>query len=175
MSYSSPSLSPKHLLLFVIEPTLAHLSGPDAPGIDTPAAAELLLGTAAQESKLRALDQILSRADTTLGPAFGLWQIEPRTHDDIWRNHLARRPALARRVSALRSEWPDPVVQLATNLAYACAIARLVYYRSPARLPAAGDVEGAAWVWKQAYNTPKGKGTEAQYSESWRALVAPYL
>lgn len=175
MSYSSPSLSPRHLKLFVVEPVLAHLSGPDAPGIGSAAAAELVLGTAAQESHLRALDQITGAGDRTLGPAYGLFQIEPRTHDDIWKNYLAHRPALARRVAALRGEWPDPVVQLATNLAYAAAMARLVYYRSPVKLAAPGDVAGHARVWKQVYNTHLGKGTEAQFADSWRRLVAPWL
>lgn len=173
--YASLSLSPRHLLRFVIAPTLAHLSGPDAPGLDSAAAAELLLGTAAQESNLRALDQVLSRDDRTLGPAFGLFQVEPATHDDLWDNYLRHRPALAARVTALLADWPSRHAQLATNLCYATAIARLVYYRSPVRLAAAGDIAGHARVWKQAYNTPKGKGTPEQFTTTWRALVAPYL
>lgn len=173
--YASPSLSPRHLLRFVIAPTLAHLSGADAPGIDSEAAAELLLGTAAQESNLRALDQVLSRDDRTLGPAFGLFQIEPATHDDIWANWLHHRPALAERVVSLMAPWPSPHIQLATNLTYAAAIARLVYYRSSVKMSAPGDVAGHAAVWKRVYNTPKGKGTPEQFVTNWRALVAPYL
>lgn len=172
---TAPSLSPRHLALYVIRPVLAHLSGADAPGIDTFAAVELLVGTAAQESNLRALDQITARDDKTLGPALGLWQIEPATHDDVWENHLSHRPALAARVADLRAAWPSPQIQLATNLAYACAIARLVYYRSPVKLAAPGDIAGHAAAWKRVYNTPRGKGTPEQFVGNWRAIVAPYL
>lgn len=173
--YDTPGLSPRHLALFVIGPTLAMLAGPDAPGIDNPAAVELLVGTAAQESNLRALDQITGRNDRTLGPAYGLWQIEPATHDDIWANYLAHRPELKARVQALAAASPSRTMQLATNLAYAVAMARLVYYRSPAKLARPGDVAGHAAVWKRVYNTEHGKGEPQQFIDNWRRLVAPYL
>ncbi|NYZ17049.1 hypothetical protein HL658_31285 [Azospirillum sp. RWY-5-1] len=174
MSYAGPGLSPRHLEAFVIRPVLAHLAGTDAPGIDRDAAVELLLGTAAHESGLRALDQITSPTDRSLGPAFGLFQIEPRTHADLWTNFLGHRPALAARVAALRSAWPSGDVQLATNLAYAAAIARLVYFRSPVPLAAPGDVAGHAAVWKRVYNTTAGKGRPEQFVDAWSRLVQPY-
>lgn len=174
MSYAGPGLSPRHLELFVLRPVLAHLAGDDAPGIDRDAAVELLLGTAAHESGLRALDQITSSADRTLGPAFGLFQIEPRTHDDVWDNFLKYRPALAGRVTALGARHPSRHVQLATNLAYAAAIARLVYYRSPVGLAPPGDVAGHAAVWKRVYNTAAGKGRPEQFVDAWNRLVHPY-
>ncbi|NYZ12872.1 hypothetical protein HL658_09935 [Azospirillum sp. RWY-5-1] len=157
-----------------MRPTLARLAGADAPGIDRDAAVELLLGTAAHESGLRALDQITSAADRTLGPAFGLFQIEPATHDDIWDNFLKHRPALAGRVAALAAAQPSRHEQLATTLAYAAAIARLVYYRSPVPLAAPGDIAGHAAVWKRVYNTAAGKGRPDQFVEAWTRLVQPY-
>lgn len=173
--YGTPCLSPRHLLRHVIRPTLGYLQGQDAATIDSDGAAELLLGTAAQESKLRALDQASAGDDVTLGPAYGLWQIEPATHDDLWATFLSGRPALAARVRALCAAHPSPATQLATNLAYACAIARLVYFRSPVRLAPAGDIAGHAAVWKRVYNTPAGKGQPEQFLLSWRQLVAPNL
>lgn len=171
----TPGLSPRHLALFVIRPTLAVLAGEDAPHIESDAAVELLLGTAAQESSLRALDQITGRDDRVLGPAYGLFQVEPATADDVWDNFLAHRPGLRSRVQGLLAPWPSRAMQLATNLSYAVAIARLVYYRSPVKLARPGDIAGHAAVWKQVYNTPRGKGTPDQFIANYRRLVAPYL
>ena len=55
-------------------------------GLDFRAAEELLLGTALQESRLTYLHQLGG------GPALGLFQMEPGTHDDIWTNYLWNRP-----------------------------------------------------------------------------------
>lgn len=175
MSYAGPGLSPRHLDLFVIRPVLAHLAGDDAPGIDRDAAVELLLGTAAHESGLRALDQITGASDRTLGPAFGLYQIEPRTHDDVWDSYLRHRPRLAERVAALRHTGRSPHDQLASNLDYATAIARLVYFRSSAPLALPGNIAGHAAVWKRVYNTELGKGRPEQFVDAWNRLVKPYL
>jgi hypothetical protein len=46
------------------------------------AAEELLLGTALQESGL------IYRRQLNNGPALGLFQMEPATHDDIWADFL---------------------------------------------------------------------------------------
>ncbi|MBP2301291.1 hypothetical protein [Azospirillum picis] len=170
-----PGLSPRHLALFVVRPTLSMLSGPDVPGIASDASVELLLGTIAQESGFRALDQITGPADRTIGPAYGLYQIEPATLDDLHDNFLRFRPTLAARLAGLAASWPSPAMQLATNLAYATAVARLLYYRSPVRLAAPGDVEGHARTWKQVFNTPKGKGRPEDFVANYQRLVAPYL
>lgn len=171
----TPGLSVRHLALFVVVPTLARLVCEDAPGIDSPAAVELLLGTAAQESGFRALDQITGRDDRTLGPAYGLFQMEPTTLDDLYQTYLVRKPGLRARLDRLRAPDPDPTTQLVTNLAYAVAAARIRYYRSSVRLAAPGDVEGHARVWKEVYNTRLGKGRPEDFVANYRALVAPYL
>lgn len=158
----------RQLLVRVIRPTLARLNDAD-PGIDGEAAAMLLLGTAAAESAFRAL------AQSPTGPALGLWQIEPATHADVRDNYLRFRPGLQRAVDRLLAPEPAPEAQLATNLAYGVAVARLVYRRSPARLPDPRDVAGLAAVWKAAYNTVAGKGTEAHFTAAWARLVEPNL
>ncbi|MFL7904698.1 hypothetical protein ACJ41P_26460 [Azospirillum argentinense] len=168
---SAPGLSPRHFVYYAVRSTLARLTGPDVPGIENESAVELLVGTAAQESGLRALDQITGPNDRTLGPAYGLYQIEPATRADVHANYLRTRPALNGRVCRLLAADPSPDHQLVTNLAYATAIARLIYYRSPIRLAAPGDIEGHAWVWKQVFNTQKGKGKEADFVRNWERLV----
>lgn len=174
-SATPPGLSVRHLSLFVVRPTLAVLSGPDVPGLDGEAAVELLLGTAAVESGFRALDQITGSGDRVLGPAYGLFQIEPASLDDLHDNFLRYRPSLAARLRGLAADWPAPAMQLCTNLAYAAAVARLLYYRSSVRLAAPGDVEGHGRVWKQVYNTAKGKGRAEDFVTTYRRLVAPFL
>lgn len=167
-------LNPLQLEHFVIRPTLAHI-GQDLDGFAGDAAAELLLGTAAHESGGFAfIDQRTGPGDLRLGPAVGLFQIEPATHDDIRENFLRSRPGIEKRVKDLLAPWPAPDVQLATNLAYAVAIARLIYWRAPAPLAMPGDIPGHAALWKRIYNTAAGKGREAQFIDAWRRHVAPF-
>lgn len=150
-------LDPGHLLICVIDPILGKLSVGSEP-----AARALLLGTAAQESGFAYLRQLGS------GPALGLWQMEPATHDDLWTNFLGFQMLLRDKVLALKAAVPVGAPQLATNLGYACACARAQYLRAPAPLPAANDIDGLAAYWKRYYNTPQGAGTEAQFLANWQ-------
>jgi hypothetical protein len=137
----------------------------NAIGLWSPAAEDVMLGTALQESGLRTTHQVG-------GPALGLWDMEPATHDDIWRNFLAFRAELSAKVKRLAVSAVALVQQLEQNHPYACAMARLKYYRSPAPLPAHGDIDGYAHLWKTVYNTAGGKGTEAEFIANWNALAA---
>jgi len=150
-------MNPGDLLDLVIRPVLARLD------LASASAEALLLGTALHESGgLRRLVQ-------GGGPALGLYQIEPATHDDLWENFLRYRPALAERTEALAARWPARTTQLATNLAYATAIVRLIYLRVPEPLPVADDLAGLARYWKRHYNTSAGRGTAAAFIESWNS------
>jgi hypothetical protein len=136
----------------------------------SPAAENLVVGTALHESSgLRHLDQVTGPDDATLGPAIGLFQIEPATHADLQANFLAYRPALADRLARLLAAEPEREAQLATNLCYATAVCRLIYLRAPEPLPKADDVEGLARYWKRFYNTRRGRGAEAQFILHYRA------
>lgn len=152
-----------HLRYLVIAPTLEHL------GLHSMAAENLLMGTAAQESRLgRYLAQVGG------GPALGIYQIEPATHRDVWDNFLAYHADLASKVRGIASQhWfdDDPDGELVRNLAYATAIARLCYYRRPEPLPDADDLPGLARYWKQHYNTAKGAGTPMEFIANYQALV----
>ena len=167
-------LDPDHFRRYVVQPTLAQLQGylPDTP-IASPAAEELLLMTAAHESGgLVYLDQITGPDDRRLGWAYGLYQIEAATHADVWRTFLAddRYRALRHAVETLRAPAPGADLQLVTNLAYATAIARCIYYRDPHALPAADDVAGLAHYAKRVFNTEDGKATPAAYANAYRRL-----
>ena len=58
-------------------------------------AEELILGTAIVESGLTYLKQ---HGD---GPALGLWQVEPATHEDLYTNFLNYRPELGSKLMEL--------------------------------------------------------------------------
>jgi hypothetical protein len=127
----------------------------------TPEAEELLLGTALQESRLKYMKQLGS------GPAVGFFQMEPRTHDDIWKNYLRAKPDLAQRVAQL--SHVVNAQSMSTDLLYAAAMCRVHYLRVPHRLPAEGDIQGQARYWKLFYNTNYGSGTEEEYLEVWES------
>ena len=153
-------INPGDFRQYVIKPALAVLGvvfGGDA-------AEELLLGTALQESQCGGFG-LVQRG----GPALGVFQIEPATHDDVWKNYLADRAGLAAAVMSLRIPGLGPLEQLPANHLYGCAIARLIYFRAPAPLPAAGDLPGQAAFYKTYYNTADGAASVGTYIANWRA------
>ena len=135
----------------VIRPALEKLS------LWSRSAEELVLGPAIVASGLTYLQQ---HGD---GPALGLWQVEPATHDDLYTNFLNFRPKLGSKLIELRAAGLSLDENLATNLMYGAAVCRLCYYRKPDALPEAGDIEGQASFWKQHYNTIFGAGTVSKY------------
>lgn len=135
----------------IVRPTL------EAIAAHSHAAENLVLGTALQESNLHYLRQLNE------GPARGIYQMEPATHDDIWQSFLAFRPELSERVSAFLAPAQSRMDQLVWNLAYATAMCRVHYLRVRYPLPGPDDVHGLAEYWKQHYNTPLGRGTPEEF------------
>ena len=149
----------------VVRPTLQHLA------LWSPAAEILVLGTALHESAgLTFLDQITGPGDVTLGPAFGLYQIEPKTHDDLFEHTLAFHTGRREALMQLAGAWPSRHLQLVTNLGYATAVARLLFWRAKPPLPAADDLEGLAVYWKTFFNTAAGKGTVDEWLLHYRTF-----
>lgn len=162
-------LCARQFRLFIVRPVLQRL---DQVVPYSVAAEDMLVGTALYESGLDRFDQWLGTGDEQLGPAYGLYQIEEPTHADLWDHFLTYRPQLRDKVLALRAPWPSAEVQLATNLAYATAVARCLYYRAPQLLPAAGDVDAYGAYYKAHYNTPLGAGSATAWAETYRKLAA---
>ena len=129
-----------------------------------PARVQLVLGTGGTESGgYNYLDQTTPGP----GPAYGFWQMERFTHDDIWRSYLAYQPSAFRdALMQLAGHWRNDTIPEITvlhwNLRYAAAMCAVHYRRAKGALPAAGDAAGMAAYWKQVYNTPLGKGTIAK-------------
>ncbi len=146
---------------YVIRPALEEI------GLYSMAAEELVLGTAAHESKLGTyLHQVR-------GPALGVFQMEPATYRDIWVNWLPGQGDLAARLANIAGTDGAPLADVMVfNLKFAAAMCRVFYRRIKAPLPAAGDLAGQAAYWKKYYNTALGKGTPEQYAAAWRGLVA---
>jgi hypothetical protein len=123
---------------------------------------ELLLGTALHESQGFRYRHQLG------GPALSYFQVEPKTHDDIWKNYLVYRKSLSASVTSLLSApGANKLAELENNDRYAAAIARIRYARVAASLPPAGHLSEQAHFWKSHYNPIRGRGTETQYINDW--------
>jgi len=151
-------ISPVHLADCVIKPVLMNLE------LYSLGAEQLMLGTAAQESKMGYwLKQVGG------GPALGIYQMEPWVHDDVWDNVLKYKTDLAAKITALAGRLgPEEMVH---NMAYATAMTRIHYYRWPERLPEPGNIPGMGHYWKKYYNTVKGKGTVEEFIKNYHELV----
>lgn len=150
----------RSVLTTAIRPALATLQAGGR------AAEQLVLGTAIQESLL------VHRRQLGNGPARGLFQMEPATHDDCWTNFLKFRTALAERVRHTLAPGQEPVATtLEVNDRYAAAMCRVRYLRVPAAMPSADDIAAMANYWKQHYNTPLGAGAPEEFLEKWPHYV----
>ncbi len=140
----------------IIKPTLDQLR------LDQPGASFLLLGTALMESNLTHVRQLSG------GPALGVFQMEPATHDDIWLNWLNRRTSamneLGNSILGLAGDWPPGAMQMVANLQYATAMARVLYRRRPERLPDPFNIPEQANYWKRHYNTYQPEQTHKYIS-----------
>lgn len=126
-------------------------------------AEELMLGTCAVES---AGGTYLVQLNN--GPALGIYQMEPKTHDDIWAKWLPNNPAIAANLmnSCMMAMKPRADMMV-YNLYYATAMARLQYWRvGQGPIPATPEEQALYWV---KYYNCGGAGTVEKYLEA-RAL-----
>lgn len=118
--------------------------------LHSPAAVELLMLTAAVESNLGTYIKQIE------GPALGIFQMEPATEKDLWKNYLEYKDKTADTIRRYDTAAKD---DLRWNLGYAILMTRVHYLRIKEPLPPADDVHALALYWKRHYNTPLGKGT----------------
>jgi len=143
-------------------------------------AADLLLGTAAQESGFIHRRQI-GFGDELRG-GFGLWQVEPGSIKSSL-SYINRRleftvAGLAFLASyqfglcdLLRSQNVADIANIMRDPAgdpMACLFARYHFLRISAPIPE--DLHAQAAYWKQYYNTKRGKGIAQQYIDNWQRL-----
>jgi hypothetical protein len=148
-----------HFHQFIVTPTLHKL------GIDSAAFAQLVTGTALTESNLQHLRQMPS------GPAKGLYQMEQRTHDDIWQNFLKFREPLAAKVAGFIIIDTPLQEQLYGNFYYSTAMCAVHYLRYMKTIPKYNDINHMASLWKAHYNTKIGKGKEIDFINRARAIM----
>ena len=109
------------------------------------AAENLIMGTAAQESRLEYVRQIG-------GPALSLFQIEPASYYDYWDNYLQFRPEMS--VTILRAIGTDrrpDANRMIWDMRLATIMCRIHYRRIQDALPDSHDVWGMAHYWKRFY------------------------
>jgi len=126
------------------------------PG-DTVARIQLSTGIGNRESGYR------TRVQGNGGPARGYWQVEPATHDDLWKSYLPAHPELqAVLLQYLPARFDGQPIgaydALVESDEYCAGIATLLIRRSPYSLPARDDAAAQCRGWKQIYNTQFGAG-----------------
>jgi len=125
------------------------------PKFNSPAAVNLLLGTAAQESFFgKYIRQIR-------GPALGVFQIEPETFKWLKQKYKGEYPIL-RSYTAKQLEW---------DLRAGIIFARLRYWVVPDPLPEPDDVEGLGEYWNDFYNANPHKGTVEEFKKRYEQFV----
>jgi len=152
------------LCRYVIKPALDRLE------IHSVAREQMVLFTGVIESNLTHLDQV-NRGEERPGPAYGLFQMEKATHDDLHANFISKKPLLAMRLQTLTIEGMAGHLQMHGNMYYAAAMCGIHYLRVKAPLPDQGDLEAMAKYWKRYYNTILGSGTEAEFIKRCRPIL----
>lgn len=149
----------KHQLRKLVNETLMELD----PVIKYSMEAEnLMMGTIAQESHLAIYIEQLR------GPALGICQMEPATHDDIWANWLEYKKEIFNKIVLLTTQGPN-ADEMRWNLKYAIAMCRVFYLRKPGAIPF--GIQGQAEYWKKHYNTYLGAGTVEEYVRNYKRFV----
>lgn len=147
---------------YVVRPTLEKL------GVWTPAMETLLLGTAAQASKLG--------GHIKSSKGFGIFAIDSDTHKMVWDQFLAfdaDKASFVRGLASQREFLKVPDFELMTNLTYATAIAWGIYASQNAELPQdASDLNAIADTWYQTYPGDTQTKSKAEFIENYRECVS---
>jgi len=140
----------QQLRQIVIKPTLEALS------LYSQEAEDLMLGTCAIESRGGTYLKQLN------GPALGIFQMEPRTHDDLWTSYLPNNPAVCNKMMRFCLLFNKPKAEVMVyHLTYACAMARILYARHKEPVPK--RLEDQAEYYCKFYNSNLGKSTAEEY------------
>jgi len=128
-------------------------------------AEELLMATCANESNLGEYRTQIH------GPARGIFQMEGEDFDDIWKNYLHYKPELAAKIMSNNNGKQGTVDDLINNDAYAIAMCRVHYLRSPGSLPPSTDIEQIWNYYKLHYNTPQGGARHDEFIKKYNLYV----
>jgi hypothetical protein len=127
----------------------------EIPGGYSPEAVELLIMIAAHESKSGTYLRQRS------GPALGVFQIEPETHDDVWENG----DTCPKNAQIMGIEWSE--CRLEYDLRYQIFIARQKLFMVSEQIPEE-PIDMASYA-KKYWNTNRGKATHLDYLLAYNA------
>jgi len=120
-------------------------------------AEDLLMGTAAQESRL---GKYIAQIN---GPAKGIFQMEPATEKDLW-GYIVRKD-LTNLIGTVSGVFDANPLHLEGNLIYQIIIARIFYRRIKEAIPEGLVLQ--AKYYKKYWNTELGKATVDQYVKNY--------
>lgn len=148
-------ISHKQLREYVIQPALG------AIGVYSKEAEELLIATAAVESNLGTF------LKQNGGPAVGLYQMEPRTFNDVWSYLIGTSKYHSIMTSCNLSKTPE-CNDMISNMQLSTVMARMNYLRFPEPLPKSNDFEGLWAIYKKIWNTELGKTTRDEFLSAYK-------
>jgi hypothetical protein len=125
-------------------------------GLHSDAAVELLAMICAHESHGGKY-----RRQIGGGPALGIFQIEPPTHNDVWN----RSRSIS--ANALKAGFKRDKNKMAESDEYSIFVARHIIMLDPKPIPTEPDAM-AFWC-KKRWNTDEGKATADKYLNDWQA------
>jgi hypothetical protein len=159
----------RQLRSLIIQPVLKGLS------LYSLEAEDLLVGTCAQETL--GISFLMQKTEENYYDALkrnlfalGIYQMEPRTHDDIWKSYLPAHPKLSSDLMQVCcfSRLPSSHM-LVYNLFYATAMARIFYKRAPEPIPKTLELQ--AEYYKTYWNTSQGAATVEQYISNYNRIT----
>ena len=123
------------------------------------------------ESQLRYVRQRTNAGD---GPARGLCQMEPATHDDCWTNWLnfPAQAQVARVIRGLIGNVAPSADLMMSNDSYSFAVGRIKCWRDRGPLPAWDDAAGMSAFHKRVYNTRAGAADPEANLQHFKAAIA---
>ncbi|MDX2368828.1 MAG: hypothetical protein QNK36_10550 [Colwellia sp.] len=129
-------------------------------------AVELLLFTCAAESNGGTYVKQIK------GPALGIFQMEPATHQDIWVNYIFTNSSLMNIMSLnFFAAAQMDAERMVYDMRYATVMARLQYSRFDEPLPDRKNIDAMFDYYKKYYNTPSGKAKKAESIKKYKAFV----
>jgi hypothetical protein len=144
----------------VVTPTL------DMLGMYSKSVEELLVFTCATESKGGTYIKQIQ------GPALGVYQMEPATHQDVWGNYIKRQSGLMTKV-AVRfniNTVPEPN-RMIYDMLYSTMMARLMYRRFSEPLPNHSDIDAIWEYYKKYWNTELGAATKKESIDAYKKFA----
>ena len=162
-------INPLQFKTMIVEPVLNDMRPFWGDKVAAPQAVDLLVGTVFQES-LIGNEVHLKQVG---GPALGVYQIEPNTHEDIYENYLSKSHRLEKLGyvrSLAKQRYSDLDQELVSNLAYATAIARVKYWRRTFEWPEMNDPEYVGKlgkIWDDHYNANDNAGFVHEFAAAF--------